>query len=117
MTAVLLIAAILFGVSGLLFLSKATSGVGLIAFACLLAIFARIVQASSETSHEHTREASDHGNEAPAAAGIMRGNRAVKVVGAMLCAMLFGVTTLLVAVYLVFGDPVDAFSAWRSLRP
>lgn len=41
------------GCLGLLFLSQATAGVGLIAFACLAAICARIAQASEQHSANH----------------------------------------------------------------
>lgn len=48
--AILIIFAVGFGLFGLVFLSQATSGVGLIAFGCLLAICARIAQAASHHS-------------------------------------------------------------------
>jgi hypothetical protein len=51
MTALLVLLAICAGGLGLLFLSQATTGVGLIAGGCLLAIFARLVQAE-----QHQRE-------------------------------------------------------------
>jgi hypothetical protein len=43
---VLIVFAVLAGVAGLLFMSQATTGVGLIAFGCLLAILGRIAQAA-----------------------------------------------------------------------
>jgi hypothetical protein len=45
---VLLIGALGAGGIGLLFLSQATAGVGLLAFGCLLAICARIAQAAGQ---------------------------------------------------------------------
>jgi hypothetical protein len=45
MDAVLVAAAVLVGVVGLLLMSNATAGVGVICFACLLAVFARMTQA------------------------------------------------------------------------
>lgn len=45
---VLLAVSILLGLGGLVFLSNATTGVGLIALACLVAIIARIVQAGQQ---------------------------------------------------------------------
>lgn len=45
---VLLILSVLAGIGGLLSLSNATTGVGLIGFACLLAIWARIAQAGNQ---------------------------------------------------------------------
>lgn len=50
MVITLVVLAVMFGAAGLLFLSGATAGVGLIAFACLLGICARIAQAA-----EHRR--------------------------------------------------------------
>ncbi len=47
MAGTIMMIACLFGVGGLLFLSQATSGVGLIAFGCLLGIVARIIQAEA----------------------------------------------------------------------
>lgn len=52
MSIVLVVVALLAGVIGLLFMSQATTGVGLICFACLLAILARMAQA-----HEHHKTA------------------------------------------------------------
>lgn len=52
MTAILVLVAALAGVVGLLFSSQATSGVAIVAFACLLAIFARIAQAA----HQHQKK-------------------------------------------------------------
>lgn len=49
--------AVVLATVGLLMLSSATIGVGLIAVGCLLAILARLVQASLH--HHHTR-AADH---------------------------------------------------------
>jgi hypothetical protein len=49
-TILLVILAVLVGCGGLLFLSNATAGVGIIAFGCLLAILARIAQASDYES-------------------------------------------------------------------
>ena len=46
MTGFLIAIALLVAAVGVLFLSEATSGVGMIAFACLLGIIARIAQAS-----------------------------------------------------------------------
>lgn len=51
-TTVLLILAIIAGVIGVLMLSEATSGVGLVCLGCLLAVLGRILQAS-----EHHRDA------------------------------------------------------------
>ena len=51
MSTVLIVVSILAGLVGLLALSNATMGVGIMAGACLLAILARIAQA-----HEHHRE-------------------------------------------------------------
>lgn len=51
----LVVVAVLFGLGGLLFLSEATSGVGLIAFGCLLAILGRIHQAGQH--HTETKAA------------------------------------------------------------
>ncbi len=48
MAALLILVAILTAVGGLLFLSQATTGVGIIGIACLLAIFARLAQASDQ---------------------------------------------------------------------
>ena len=42
--------ALLIGLVGIVVTSEATSGVGLIAFACLLGIFARMAQASAHAS-------------------------------------------------------------------
>lgn len=50
MTIFLLILAFVAAAIGLLSLSQATAGVGIIAFACLLAIAARIAQASAHSS-------------------------------------------------------------------
>jgi hypothetical protein len=46
MVAILVAVSLLIGVVGLLFMSQATTGVGLIAFACLVGITARIAQAA-----------------------------------------------------------------------
>ena len=46
--AFLIALAVLVGLAGLLFLSNATTGVGVICFACLFAIFARIAQAEEQ---------------------------------------------------------------------
>ena len=43
----LLLGAVLLAAAGLLFMSNATSGVGLITFGCLLAVWARILQAGA----------------------------------------------------------------------
>jgi hypothetical protein len=48
---VLIVFAVLAGAAGLLFLSQATTGVGLIGFGCLLAILARIAQAAGHQEH------------------------------------------------------------------
>lgn len=47
MVALIVIVSLGIGVLGLLSVSVATQGVGIIAFACLLMIFARIVQADA----------------------------------------------------------------------
>jgi len=54
-TVVLIVFAVLFGLGGLVFASEATSGVAVIAFGCLLAIFARIAQAGRH--HDETMKA------------------------------------------------------------
>lgn len=59
MTALLVIAAILLGCVGALFLSQATTGVGIIAFACLLAILARITQASDHHQAQRAAASAD----------------------------------------------------------
>jgi hypothetical protein len=48
MTGALITLAVLFALGGLLELTGATAGVGILALACLLAIFARIAQASGQ---------------------------------------------------------------------
>lgn len=48
---VLIVFAVLTGAAGLLFLSQATTGVGLIAFGCLLGILGRIAQAAVHQKH------------------------------------------------------------------
>ncbi len=48
LTALLVAVAAFTGVAGLAFASEATMGVAIIAFACLLAIFARIAQAAAQ---------------------------------------------------------------------
>ena len=48
LTGILVVLALLAGVAGLVSLSQATLGVGVMGMACLLAIFARIVQASDQ---------------------------------------------------------------------
>jgi hypothetical protein len=45
MQTLLILCALGFGLVGLLFLSNATSGVGMIGFGCLLAVLARVTQA------------------------------------------------------------------------
>ena len=50
-TSILVVLAVLVSLLGLLALSQATTGVGLIAASCLLAIFARISQAN----HHHRK--------------------------------------------------------------
>ncbi len=47
---ILFIISIVLGLAGLLFLSEATTGVGLIGLACLFGIFARITQAASNNN-------------------------------------------------------------------
>ena len=42
----LIIVAVILGIAGLLFLSEATTGVGLIGLACLAGILARLIQAA-----------------------------------------------------------------------
>ena len=49
--------AVLAGAAGLLFLSQATTGVGLIAFGCLLGILGRIAQADG---HHKRQTAAPH---------------------------------------------------------
>jgi hypothetical protein len=46
--AALLVLAVLGGIVGFMFLSQATTGVGIIALACLIAIVARIAQAAEQ---------------------------------------------------------------------
>jgi len=46
--AFLIVLALLAGFGGLMFLSNATTGVGVICFACLFAILARIAQAAEQ---------------------------------------------------------------------
>lgn len=53
MVSALSILAFLVGIGGLLFLSQVTAGVGVICFACLLAILARISQAETHYKHGH----------------------------------------------------------------
>lgn len=53
MTILLVVGAVLLGLAGLLELSQATLGVGLIALACLLAILARIEQATRQHYRAH----------------------------------------------------------------
>jgi len=47
---ILFIISIVIGIAGLIFLSEATTGVGLIGLACLFGIFARIAQAASNNN-------------------------------------------------------------------
>jgi len=60
---VLIILALLVGAAGVLSLTKATLGVGLLALACLLAIFARIAQASAH--HDKLVQALERRTENP----------------------------------------------------
>jgi hypothetical protein len=46
--AALLVIALLGGIVGFMFLSQATTGVGIIAFSCLIAILARVAQAADQ---------------------------------------------------------------------
>ena len=46
--AALVVLALLAGIVGFMFLSQATTGVGIIALACLVAILARVVQAAEQ---------------------------------------------------------------------
>jgi hypothetical protein len=46
--AILLVFALLGGIVGFMFLSNATTGVGIIAFSCLIAILARVAQAAEQ---------------------------------------------------------------------
>lgn len=46
--AALVVLALLGGIMGFMFLSQATTGVGIIAFACLIAILARVAQAAEQ---------------------------------------------------------------------
>jgi hypothetical protein len=46
--AALLVLALLGGIAGFMFLSEATTGVGIIAFACLIGILARVAQAAEQ---------------------------------------------------------------------
>ncbi len=54
--AALMLVACLSGIGGLLFLSQATSGVGLIAFGCLAGIVARLLQADAIENKRAKRE-------------------------------------------------------------
>lgn len=49
----LIVIAVLAALLGLILVSQATAGVAIIAFACLLAIFARIAQAESHHREAH----------------------------------------------------------------
>ena len=63
MAILLVLVSLVIGAAGLLFLSNATVGVGLIAFACLLAIYARIAQV-----WEHRRDAREEASMRAASA-------------------------------------------------
>lgn len=64
-TIILVVVAVLFGIAGLFFLSEATTGVGLLAFGCLLAIMARIAQAGAQ--HQEATAAVESSSEPEAA--------------------------------------------------
>lgn len=65
MVTVLLVLSVIAAVFGLLSLSEATMGVGVLALACLLGIFARIAQAHQHHQETHGGASKGNGGKGP----------------------------------------------------
>jgi hypothetical protein len=62
MVAILLMFSMIIGVIGLLFASQATAGPTIVAFACLLAIYARCAQADQQHKERNTERSVSSGS-------------------------------------------------------